>query len=229
MVEAAEACPAGGELVIEQCAKHAPRIAPAMPAAIHATNATDATNERPPRPGANPRLSYPASPVDNRVSEVVEEDLRRAYRVLAEQEAWNTTVGMVFRWFSFPDRPASAEWFASVPREPLTGEALEAWVALMWVRSGHPVIPEARQLEIAVACLPDEGAPRLVDTREKTSREEQVRAGWAQQKSDRQIADATGISSQQVFRIRRRLQLPAVAVPQPDPYRVKKTTTRGAA
>lgn len=155
--------------------------------------------------------------------------MHRAYRVLAEQEVWNTTVGMVFRWFSFPDRPASAEWFASLPREPLTGEALEGWVALMWVRSGHPVIPEDRQLEIAVACLPDVDAPRVVDTREKSTREEQVRAGWAQAKSDRQIAEASGISAQQVFRIRRRLHLPAIAVPQPDPYRTKKTTTKGAA
>lgn len=159
----------------------------------------------------------------------MQKDLDRAYRVLAEQEAWNQTVGMVFRWFSFPDWPSSAEWFALVPREPLVGEALEGWVAYQWVRSGRPVIPEGRQLEIALACLPDEDAPRVLESREKSAREEQVRAGWAQAKSDRQIADATGISAQQVFRIRRRLHLPAVAVPQPDPYRSKKTTTRGAA
>jgi hypothetical protein len=161
---------------------------------------TNATDER------HGHLTNTSLVTDRTRSEITAEDVRRIARVLAAQGEWWEVVSAVAAWWRFPSMTEAHAWYSTVPR-PLTGYARELWVAEQRVAAGEPIIPEARQLEIAIAAL-EASEQRLAG---RSENEHAVLVAHTNGSPDWEIAEVTGLSERTVIRVRHRLGLPPVS------------------
>lgn len=140
------------------------------------------------------------------MNEVTPADLKRTRAILAAQQRWWDVVERAALARDFGTFHEQWEWLQSVPKVPPSLRGQQIWLEAERVKAGcyrgDPIVPEDRQLELAMAAL---GAveSQLPETAESVKALNE--AGF----DDHQISDRIGVSVRQVLRWRTRMDLPA--------------------